>query len=87
MMYLSWIRSLTSAFPSLSVADSLLQAHPAFPMKDSLLSEGVMVQEDSVWKNGEKSPLFPGKRKYSLLPTHAGKLQLNIYLYYFYLCE
>lgn len=35
------------------------QAHPAFPMKDLLLSEGVMAQEDSAWRNGGKSPLFP----------------------------
>lgn len=81
------MRSLASPFLSISVADSLLQAHLAFPMKDLLLSEGVMVQEDSVWKNGEKSPLFPGKRKYSLLPTHVGKPQLNIHLYYPYLYE
>lgn len=44
-----------------SWVDSLLQAHPAFPMKDLLLSEGVTAQEDSVWRNGGKSPLFPGK--------------------------
>lgn len=38
---------------------SSLQAHPAFPMKDLLLSEAVMAQEDSVWRNGGKSLLFP----------------------------
>lgn len=46
-----------------SLVDSLSRAHPAFPMKDLLLSEGVMAQEDSVWRNGGKSLLFPGKIK------------------------
>lgn len=44
-----------------SWVDSLLRAHPAFPTKDLLLSEGVTAQEDSVWRNGGKSLLFPGK--------------------------
>lgn len=61
MMFLSWMRSLASPFPSVSVLDSSLQAHLAFPMKDLLLSEGVMAQEGSVWRNGGKSLLFPGK--------------------------
>ncbi|KAK2492386.1 hypothetical protein MC885_003685, partial [Smutsia gigantea] len=46
--------------PLFSRVGSLLQALPAFPMKDLLRSEGVMAREDSVWRSGGKSPLFPG---------------------------
>lgn len=68
-------------FPSVSVVDSSLPAHPAFPMKDLLLSEGVMAQEGSVWRNGEKSPLFPGKVENSILYSQlgAGKPQFSLY--------
>lgn len=68
-----------------SWVDSLLQVRPAFPMKDLLLSEGVMAQEDSVWRNGGKSPLFPGKREnniffFSSLQCSRGNLSsLSIY--------
>lgn len=52
---------LVSPCPSVFLVDSLSQARPAFPMKALLLSEGVMAQEGSVWRNGGKSLLFPGK--------------------------
>lgn len=48
MELLSILRFLTSPFSSVSVTDSSLQAPRAYPMKDSLLSEGVMAQEGSV---------------------------------------
>lgn len=71
----------------LSWVDSLSQAHPAFPMKDLLLSEGVMAQEDSAWRNGGKSPLFPGKvENISLLSLQCsrGGLQLIYILTYYH---
>lgn len=82
---------MTDAMPSLAAAswlhlllfsrvDSLLQAHPAFPMKDLLLFEEVMAREDSVWKSGGKSPHFPGKMEnsISLLSLHCSRKDLNL---------
>lgn len=52
--------------PLFSRVGSSLQALPAFPMKDLLRSEGVMAREDSVWRSGGKSLLFPGKTENSI---------------------
>lgn len=80
----SWLHLLL--FPWV---DSLSQALPAFPMKDSLLSEEVTAPEGSVWKNGGKSPHYPGKMENntSLLSLRCSrKLCIHIYthIYMFY---
>ena len=58
-------------------------------MKDLLLSEAVMAQEDSVWRNGGKSLLFPGKvENISVLSLQCsrGELQLKCMLIYCCFC-